>query len=285
MSWGEALGTGLGRVAYRLGWRRGVVEAQLARAYPDRDQAWVRRTARASFEHVGREAVVMAALSRLGLSAVRRFVETFDALDAVRAALAEGRGVVIVTGHFGNWEIAGATLPANGLPIDGVMRALANRRLDRYVQDVRTRLGMRVVERTSAWDRLLASVRAGRIVGLVADQDAHRDGVFVPFFGQLASTHRTPALLAIRGGAALFVAGVRRVGPRRYEFWCERLDVAAAPDVKEQVLELTRGWTRELERHIRLSPEQYFWHHRRWKTRPPGTEAVGAGIRSGQVSE
>lgn len=227
----------------------------------------------------------MAALSRLGLSAVRRFVETFDALDAVRAALAEGRGVVIVTGHFGNWEIAGATLPANGLPIDGVMRALANRRLDRYVRDVRTRLGMRVVERTSAWDWLLASVRAGRIVGLVADQDAHRDGVFVPFFGQLASTHRTPALLAIRGGAALFVGGVRRVGPRRYEFWCERLDVTAARDVKEQVLELTREWTGELERHIRLSPEQYFWHHRRWKTRPLGTEAVGAGIRSGQVSE
>ncbi|MFQ5551709.1 MAG: lysophospholipid acyltransferase family protein, partial [Gemmatimonadales bacterium] len=205
--------------------------------------------------------------------------------DAVRATLAEGRGVVLVTGHFGNWEITGATLAANGLPMDVVIRSLTNRRLDRYVREVRTRLGMRVIDRTSAWDRLLARVRAGRIVGLAADQDAHRDGVFVPFFGQLASTHRAPALLAIRGGATLFVVGVRRVGPRRYEFWCKRLDVAGPRDVREHVLELTRGWMGELERQVRVSPEQYFWHHRRWKTRPPGTEAVGAGISSGQVSQ
>lgn len=278
---GDALGATLGRLAFRLGWRRAVVETQLAESFPDRDAEWVRATARASFEHVGREAVALTAMVRHGVEGVRRAVVEFEGLDDLRAALAEGRGLVVTSGHFGNWEVAGSSLAAYGMPVDAVMQGIRNPYLNAYVKRVRNHLGMGLIDRASAWDRLRASLQERKIVAFVADQDARERGVFVPFFGRPASTHRAPALLALRADAPFFVGGALRIAPRRYRFWVVRLEPPAEGEIGERVLELTRGWSAELERRIRLSPDQYFWHHRRWKTHPPGTAPVGVGFGSG----
>lgn len=274
----ERVGRWLGRLAYRLGWRRRVVETQLAGAFPDRDDRWVGRTARACFEHVGRELLSLPRATRRGLAEVRgRIVET-EGLDVLREAFGEGRGLVVVTGHFGNWELAGASLAAFGFPMDAVVQSMKNPFVTRYVRRVRERLGMGLIDRVDAWERLTESLAAGRIVAFAADQDARERGVFVPFFGRPASTHRAPALLAVRARVPFFVGGVYRVGPRRYRLWVRRLEPPAGCGVREQVRELTRRWSEELERRIRLSPEQYFWHHKRWKTAPPGTDRAAAGI-------
>jgi KDO2-lipid IV(A) lauroyltransferase len=267
----ERLGATLGRLAYRIGWRRRVVEAQLAQAYPDRDEEWVRGTARSCYEHVGREWFTLPAFARGGPQEVHKRVVFSEGIDAFRAAFEEGRGVVAVSGHFGNWELAGSGLAAYGLPVDAVWQRLRNEPLSRFVAEIRERLGMGLIERSDAWDQLMDSLAAGRVVTFVADQDARSRGVFVPFFGRLASTHRAPALLALRAGTPFFVGGAHRIGQRRYQGWLVRLEPPAGIDSRQQVIELTRMWTSELERRIRLSPEQYFWHHRRWKTVPPGT--------------
>lgn len=282
IAWGEAFGSALGRTAYRIGWRRRVVEAQLAESFPERDQEWVRRMARECYEHLGKEAVTTAALPRLGSDTVKANVEFREGREELAEAFAEGRGVVMVTGHFSNWELSGAVMTAHGYPVDAVMQKLKNPWLNRYITTSRERLGMRLVDRSGAWNSLLDYLREGRIVGFVADQDAGRSGVFVPFFGRLASTHRAPALLALRGGAPLIVGGVRRVGPRRYVSWAKRLEPGGAggETPAERVESLTGRWVAELERQIRLSPEQYFWHHRRWKTRPAGTVARAVGTKS-----
>ena len=277
----EALGGAAGDIAYRLGWRRSVVEDQIARAFPEREETWVRSTARASFRHVGREALSLASLLRSDPEAVRDRIEHFEGLQDLRRGLDEGRGVVIASGHFGNWELAGAAVAAFDLPIDAVMQKLKNPRLTRFIQDVRGRLGMRLINRVDAWDPMMESLAEGRAVAFVADQDARHRGVFVPFFGRPASTHRAPALLALRAGAPFFVGGVNRTGRRRYRGWAVRLDPLPGAGVKEQVSDLTRRWTAELERRIRLYPEQYFWHHRRWKTPPPGTAPAESGMMSG----
>ncbi len=118
---------------------------------------------------------------------------------------------------------------------------------------------------------MAASLAEGRVVAFVADQDARDKGVFIPFFGRPASTHRSPALLALRTGTPFFVGGAHRVGPRQYHAWTIRLDPAEGVDARDQVIDLTRRWVAEVERRVRLYPEQYFWHHRRWKWQPPGT--------------
>lgn len=277
-SLGEGLGAALGLVAHRLGVRRRVVESQLAAAFPERDARWLRETARAAFVHLGREWLTVPLIARRGLTEVRRRIVVFEGREALEAAFAEGRGLVVVSGHFGNWELAGSALAAFGYPVDAVMQALKNRRLSRFVEGVRGRLGMGLIDRAGAWDRLLESIAARRVVAFVADQDARSGGVFVPFFGRAASTHRAPAVLALRTGAPLLVGGAHRLGHRRYHAWIVRLDPGGNADVKEQVADLTRRWVAELERRARLYPEQYFWHHKRWKTRPPGTEHGAAGM-------
>jgi KDO2-lipid IV(A) lauroyltransferase len=273
----ERLGAALGRLAYRLGWRRRVVETQIAEAYPERDAAWVRATARACFEHVGCEWLTVPALVRGGLDEVRRRVEFQEGRAGLEAAFEAGRGVVMVSGHFGNWELAGSALAAFGFPVDAVWQRLKNRQLSRFVEETRERLGMGLIERSGAWDKLTGSLAAGRVVAFVADQDARTQGVFVDFFGRPASTHRAPALLALRVGAPFFVGGAQRIGPRRYRAWVVRLDPPQGLEIKDQVRELTRMWVSELERRIRVSPAQYFWHHKRWKTVPPGTAPPAAG--------
>ncbi len=276
---GERLGRALGRLAYRLGWRRRVVETQLANAFPDRDEDWVRRTALATFEHVGQEALTLAPLIRAGLDEVRQRVEVFEGREALQAALAEGRGAVVVTGHFGNWEVGGSAIAAFGFPIAAVMQSLKNRRLSGYVEEMRRSLGIGLIDRLGALDRSQERLSAGRVVAFVADQDARSRGVFVPFFGRLASTHGAPAALALRAGAPFFVGGAHRIGPRRYHVWLVRLLPREGAGVRKQALDLTRQWVSELERRVRLYPEQYFWHHRRWKTAPPGTGEGASGIK------
>ncbi|MGH7545037.1 MAG: lysophospholipid acyltransferase family protein, partial [Gemmatimonadota bacterium] len=139
------------------------------------------------------------------------------------------------------------------------------------------RLGIRLVRRggTAAIARRILARRA--ILGLAADQDARGRGLFVPFFGRPASTHRGPAALALAFGAPLFIGALTRRGPgRRYRLEIELVDPGSAVGGRERrsearVRDLTARWVGRLERMVRVSPEQYFWHHRRWKSRPPGT--------------
>lgn len=284
----RALPEGLAlRVGAGLGWlagavlriRRRDVDAHLAIAFPDRPPAWRRRVARASYAHLGREAVALFLLPGQDAERVVERTEV-EGLEELRAALAGGSGVVMVTGHLGNWELGGAALAARGLPLDVVTKAMANRRFDADLTATRERLGLRVFDMAEAPRAMLRTLRAGRIATLVADQNAREGGLFVPFFGKLALTARGPALFAVRAGAPLFVGhAVRLPGlPTRYRIELERVDVEATGDLEVDVARLTAAHTAALERAVRRAPEQYFWQHKRWKTRPPEEPRSGAPV-------
>ncbi len=262
------LAAGLGRLAYRpLRIRADLVEAHLRQAFPDRDEPWIRRTASDSYAHLGREGMSLLRLSRLGREQV--LAATRIDLDELRAALAEGSGAVVATGHLGNWEVAGAALAARQIPLDAVAQRQANPYFDRLINRARARLGLRVIVKGGATTAALAALEQGRAVALVADQDARNRGVFVPFLGRPASTHRGAAVLALRSGAPLFMGVMTRGRDGLYQGWLERVPCPSDGDFDERVQALTGAFTRALERAVREHPEQYFWHHRRWKTAPP----------------
>ena len=273
----DRLGAALGRLAYRpLGVRRRVVEENLRRAFPERDERWIHRIAAASYAHLGREAMSMLLLSTLRPEEVVERTRV-EGLDEFRDALELGRGLVLVTGHFGNWEIGGAALAARGVPLDVIAQRQSNPLFDRTVVEARERLGMRVIERRQAPRQGLRSLRRGRAVAFVADQDARRAGVFVPFFGRAASTHRGPALLALRTGAPLFLGTMVRLEEGGYRVRLEEVEVEREGEMESAIVRMTAAFTRRLEAAIREAPEQYFWHHRRWKT-VPDQEPSTAGI-------
>jgi KDO2-lipid IV(A) lauroyltransferase len=268
------LGGALGRLAYRpFGVRRELVEAQLRASFPERDEGWIRRTAAGSYAHLGREGLAMLRLAALSAEEVRARTD-FEGLERFLEAVAAGRGVVLVTGHLGNWEIGGAALAVRGVPIDVVAQRQSNPLFDRMVVETRERLGMRVIPRGRATREGLRSLRAGRAVAFVADQDAKRAGAFVPFFGRPASTHRGPALLALRTGAPVFVAlGMLRTPAGSYRARLEEVVVEREGEVEEVVHRMTAAFTARLEAGVRAAPDQYFWQHRRWKSRPPEERA------------
>lgn len=272
----------LARVAYRaLRIRRGTVEAHLRQAFPDRDPRWIRRTAAASYAHLGREGLSLLRLYRLGPEDVLRATRVVAGLDELRDAIAAGSGAILVTGHFGNWEIGGAALAARGIPLDVVVRRQANPLFDRLINRARERLGMRVIYYSLATRESLRGLRQGRAVAFVADQDARRAGAFVPFLGRPASTARGPAVLALRSGAPLFIGTAVRAADGGYDVSLRRIPAPPEGDLEEQVLALTAAHVSALEAAIRSAPEQYLWHHRRWKTPPP---EPGNGERGGEAA-
>lgn len=263
---GEGLGRGAGHLLRR---RRAVVDANLARAFPEKSPEWRRRVADESWGHLGREAVSMLRLARLDADELVARTEMMG-LDALQAALAEGRGAVIVTGHLGSWELGGAAVSARGIPLVAVAKPMANRRFDADLVATRARLGMEVVDTGTAPKRVLRALAQGRPVALVADQNAHANPVFVPFFGTLAATHRGPALFALRAGAPVFVGVCLRLpgDEPRYRVTLEAIAFERTGELDADVERLTAAHTARLEEAVRHAPGQYFWQHNRWKTRP-----------------
>jgi Kdo2-lipid IVA lauroyltransferase/acyltransferase len=276
----DAAGRRLGRLAYALRLRRGVVEDNLRRAFPGADEAWIGRVARASYEHLGREAASMLRLARLDRAAVIERTDTREDWPRLEAALAGGRGVLLVTGHYGNWEIAAASVAARGVPIAAIVRRQGNPLFDARLDETRRRLGVETISQRDAPSRVPRLLRQNAVVGIVGDQDARRAGVFVPFFGRPASTHRGPALFSLRFGAPAFACVARRLPGEevRYRVSGAAVEIERSGDIERDVVALTAALAARLEHEVRQAPEQYFWFHRRWKTRPPEPAAAAAGM-------
>jgi KDO2-lipid IV(A) lauroyltransferase len=267
LRFGEGLGWLTG-VVFRVRWR--TVVDHLTHAFPEQEASWVRSVARASYRHLGRESVATFRLGRMDVSEVRARTDLVG-FEPLREAWAQGKGLIVITGHMGNWEIGGASIAAHGVPVEVVAQRQRNPLFDADLNANRKRLGMTVIERREAPKAVLRSLRSGKAVGIVADQNVRHGGVFVDFFGRQAATARGTALFAIRTGSPIFVGAARRLPgfPQRYRMTIDRVDFSPTGDVDGDVLRLTEVHTKYLERKVREAPEQYFWQHRRWKTRPP----------------
>lgn len=263
-----ALGAGLGAVArFPLRIRHGTVDSNLRRAFPEADTGWIERVARETYQHLGREAVEMVRLSHMSRERIIERTEVPEEVwGAFQAALGEGRGVLLVTGHYGNWEAAAAAVAARGVPIEAIVKRQRNPLVDAQIANARRRLGIEIMDMASASKRVMRALAAGHVIGIVADQDARRAGVRVPFFGIPSSTYRGPAMFALRLGVPIFSAVARRLPDGRYRVEGRRIEVVGTGDLEEDVTRLTSTLAAHLEEEIRKDPGQYFWFHKRWKS-------------------
>jgi KDO2-lipid IV(A) lauroyltransferase len=185
--------------------------------------------------------------------------------------LLSGRPLLVVTGHFGNWEMGGYALGLLGVPSYAVARELDNPFLDDYLRRFRESTGQKLLAKKGDFDQMESILANGGVLATLGDQDAGQRGLFVDFFGRPASTHKAIALLALEHSVPAAVVGVAKVGsnPLRYEAIIEDVilpeEYAGKPDA---VRAMTQRFTTALERLVRRYPEQYFWLHRRWKHQP-----------------
>jgi KDO2-lipid IV(A) lauroyltransferase len=282
----SAIGARIGLLGYRpLGIRRGVVERQIADSFPELGEREVRQLARGAYESLGRTSVEAAILPTLGREGLLGLVDRVDGWEEVEQALALGRGLILVAGHLGNWELGGAYIAARGVPIDAIARGQGNPLFDEYITETRTRLGMTIVHDAEAVRRTPRSIKSGRAVAFLMDQGVRGlASTFVPFFGRLAKTPRGPAVFALRLQVpVVFVAPLREANAR-FRMVFERVPVTETGDRDHDVDAIVASYTRVLETWVRRHPEQYFWHHRRWKYQPPPGEAA-AGTAAGDAVE
>lgn len=193
-----------------------------------------------------------------------------DGGEHLRAAHAEGRGVVVVTAHLGNWELLGAAARRLGLPASLVVRPLAGSRAQRWIAEQRRRSGVRVIEEgCGQMSAMCRSLRGGELVGLTVDQRPRLGGVPVTFLGQPTRVTRTAASLALRTGAPLVVVTVHREAGGHRVVIGRPLPVRRdGRPVREQSADLARTYAGHIERAIAAHPDQWLWHHRRFAAIP-----------------
>ena len=268
-----SIGERIGQFGYRpLGIRRAVVERQLTAAFPDRNAAEIERLARAAYANLGRTSVETAILPSYRRDQIIDLFEDVQGWNIVEALLSRGKGLIVVTGHLGNWELGGAYVAARGLPIDAVARHMANPLFDRYLTRTRQRIGMSVVHDEDAVRRVPRSLRGGRVVAFLVDQGAvGLASTWVPFFGRYAKTPRGPAVFALRLGTPIVFGAALRRPSGRFQLTFEHVEARDTADREADVDRIVADYTAALERWVRRAPEQYFWHHRRWKHQRPGT--------------
>jgi KDO2-lipid IV(A) lauroyltransferase len=273
------------RLFGRLWWRllkrhRARALEHLRPALGDRyDERGLRNIARRSFEHFAQMYGVELVLTPRLVSewSWARYVELHDLGPALRELLAP-RGAIMVTPHFGNYELLGYTIARLGLPLVAVMRPLDNPLLNAHLLDARQASGLTLLYKKGATSRAGDVLAAGGALCFIADQDAGRKGIFADFFGRPASWYKSIGLLAMQYRVPIIAGAAARQGRGfHYRIAVERIIQPEEWDAQADPLQwITDTYAAALERIIRANPEQYLWVHRRWKSRPRGELAPAA---------
>ncbi|HUK66398.1 MAG TPA: lipid A biosynthesis acyltransferase [Anaeromyxobacteraceae bacterium] len=276
----RGLGEFVGVLAWLLRVRRRVVLANLRLAFPQLSERERRRIGKKCYVNLGRMAPEFLLAPRLTTAEIDRFFD-YDGFDRLEAERARGRGVIVCTGHFGHFEMLAAVHALKGIPITMITRPMGRSRLNDLWRGTRARAGVedliaRKGETLKAARRALA---AGRVLGYVIDQNQPaRRAIFPRFFGVPAATSATPAVLALRTGTPVFFAVALPLDGGRHRVVIEGpLAVPTSGRRDEDVLAFTQDLNDRLERWVRAYPEQWYWLHRRWKTRPSGEGGRGGG--------
>lgn len=287
IEWNLRLACFLGRLMWRH-YPRGRMRAleNLRAAYPEKDSAWHEAVGRRSFEQLVMLVMDVFFTPRLVVKDRWKEYARLINIERVKWMMQEKKGLLMATGHYGNFEIIGYMLGQWGFNVYSIARPLDNPYLNRYLYGIRQRHGQKIIDKFGASEQMEQLVGEGATLCFIADQDAGRKGIFVDFFGRKASSYKSIPLLAIHYNLPLVIGGSRRVGNRFFfEMECSRIILPQEWQDKEDPLGwLAQEYTHALEEFIRKDPTQYWWIHRRWKTRPKEELAAASGSSGSEPS-
>ncbi|HID96313.1 MAG TPA: hypothetical protein EYP53_09720 [Candidatus Latescibacteria bacterium] len=262
-------GAGLGLLAY---WtmprqRRQTID-NLRAAFGTGNDHQIKRLSKEAFFDLGANAVDAVRLEAMSKEQVLDIVKA-EGLEHLDAALEAGKGVIVVSGHIGNWELLAAYIAARGYPLNVVARELYDPRLNRILVSTRERFGTKNLTRGKDTRRIVRALKRGEIVAFLIDQDTKVDGIFVDFFGRPAHTPVGPVVLAMKTGAPLLPIAIHREEDGLHHVVVRRcIQVGTTGTRTEKIRNSTARCSRLLEEFISQHPTQWVWMHQRWKTRP-----------------
>lgn len=223
-----------------------------------------------SYRNLGITLIELLVFKSLDRNEFLNYVK-FENIELVTKKIAEGRGLIFLSGHFGNWELTAYVI---GLivkvPITIIVKPQRNKLSDEYLNELRTNGGNKIVPMGKAARTIINTIRNNEAIALLVDQSADPSkDAFVPFFGMPAATYEAPAALALKYRTPIILGFAHRQDDCTYKAVIEELDFSDLDDSKDSILELTRRHVKILEDNIRKSPGHWAWQHKRWKHTPP----------------
>ncbi len=272
-SWARAVGAGLGWLVWvLLGRQRNVGLRNLAMAFPEKTEEERRTILRGVYRSLGWQIGEFAKMRSYTAGKASEFVR-YEGLENYLSARDKGKGVFVLTGHLGAWELSSFYHSLMGYPMSMVIRRLDNPLVDAMVNEIRSLHGNRVIHKDDFARGLLTAMHNGETVGILMDTNmTPPQGVFVPYFGVEACTASGLARVALKSGAAVLPGFLLwEPSEKRYVLrFGPELELVRTGDVAKDVVANTALFTATIEAYVRRYPEQWLWVHRRWKTRPEG---------------
>jgi len=269
---GLPIAAGIGRLAYWVlpKYRKITIENLRLAFGSQKTDLQIRAIAKDVFANLGKNAIELINFPKLNERNIDSFVTMVNA-ERLDEGYRRGKGIIIITAHFGNWELLSATLRIKKYPGVAIGRRIYFDKYDKYLNRLRKVHDVNIIYRDESPRKALKVLKENRIVGIVADQDVDSvDGVFVDFFGVKAYTPAGPAALAKASGAVMLPTVIVRKNGHHELIVEEPVELVNTGDKASDLVENTRRWSRVLESYIRRYPEQWVWMHRRWKTKYEG---------------
>ena len=242
----------------------------LRASFPEKDDQWLRKTGKRSFQQIAMMAMDMLFTPKMvKRNNWRKYCRNVN-MERTKWLMQERKGLLVVAAHYGNFEIMGYMAGLFGFNIYSIARPLDNPFISKYLYTVRERAGQKILDKKGASGQMEEIISSGATLAFIADQDAGRKGVFVDFFQRKASTYKSIALLAMTYNIPIAVSYSRRIGDNFFfEVGIQRLIMPEEwADKQDPLFWITAEYTKSIEDFIREDPTQYWWLHRRWKHRP-----------------
>ncbi len=258
------------RLFYHLSVKQRLIAlSNLKRAYPEKDMEEITEIAKGVYRHLAIVAAEFFELPSLTKENLHEWVE-FDGLENIEKALEKKKGILTIAAHFGNWELMVVAFPLWAWPASLVYRPLDNPTLDNLTAWIRTKDGNTLVPKGGAGRKITRLLAENRTIGILSDQNVDKhEGVFVDFFGRPACTAVGLAVLALRTGAPVLPVFMARMPDGKYKFIVQPpVEITRTDDYEADLVVNTQRFTKIVEDMVRQYPDQWFWIHQRWKTKP-----------------
>jgi len=246
--------------------RRNVVMKNLAIAFPELTEDERKALCRRCYTSSAKTFIEIMALPALEYEEIESWITT-ECIEEIREFHARGKGLILLTAHFGNWEIGALGIARKlGVPIATLAQPQRNGYITEWMEKRRTMWGNKVYKTGHAAMTLYKALRNGEIIGVVGDQRGPEDGLRVPFFGRMSAVNEGTAALGIRAGSPIVMVLIIRENDGSYHLQIREIPYDDLPEaMSDKVAEITRRHTAVLEEFIRKYPDQWFWMHNRWK--------------------
>jgi KDO2-lipid IV(A) lauroyltransferase len=280
------IGRRIGDIAYIINLkRRSIAYANLKAAFPEKDGLQLKRINRAHFENLGMSMIELSKLPIMGKRYLDGHVK-LEGLENVRSALNKGRGVVLLTAHFGNWEISSLAAGVKGYPMSVFAREQKYKRLNALLNELRQSTGCRVITKGFSAKDIIKTLDNNGIVGMLSDQDAGANGVFVIFFNRPASMAQGPVVFGLKTDAVILPSFIWRIKNDRHVARVgEPLELVNTGD-KEKDMKLNLQRIADIAAgYIAIFPEQWLWSHKRWKSTPQRNVMVLIDRKTGHLNQ